>query len=213
MQDPSPHPIQQAVRALRRFPGIGDKTATRLVYWLLRAPEGTIGAIVEALDQLQHKVRPCSVCGDLTADDPCTICADTSRDPSLVAVVERPQDVRAFERAGEFRGRYHVLHGAISPLDGIGPADLNLRSLLDRLRDGQVQEVIIATDPDVEGDATALYMSRLLADVGVKVTRLAHGISVGTEIEYADAVSLGQALHHRRPMGDRSPPPREAPGG
>lgn len=200
MSEPVPHPIHRAVRALRRLPGIGEKTATRLVYWLLRAPDGTIGAIVEALDQLQRDVRPCSVCGDLTAQDPCAICADASRDGSVIAVVERPQDVRAFERAGEFRGRYHVLHGAISPLDGVGPADLNLRSLMERLRDGAVQEVIVATDPDVEGDATALYLARLLEGVGVRVTRLAHGISVGTEIEYADAVSLGQALHHRRPM-------------
>ncbi len=196
-----PDPIEAAVRALRRLPGIGEKTAARLVYWLLRAPDGTIPAIVDALTRLRAEVHPCRVCGDLTATNPCALCADGRRDARVIAVVERPQDVRAFERAGEFRGRYHVLHGAISPLDGIGPSDLNLRTLLDRLRDGTVQEVIVATDPDVEGDATALYLARLLADVGVRVTRLAHGISVGTEIEYADAISLGQALHHRRPIG------------
>jgi len=206
-----PGPIEQGVRALRRLPGIGDKTAARLVYWLLRAPEGTIDAITDALQRLQREVSPCSVCGDLTATDPCALCADPGRDDQLIAVVERPQDVRAFERAGEFRGRYHVLHGAISPLDGVGPSDLNLRSLLDRLRDGTVQEVIVAPDPDVEGDATALYLARLLADVGVRVSRLAHGISVGTEIEYADAVSLGQALHHRRPLGGPAATPSDDP--
>lgn len=195
-----PGPIEEAVRALRRLPGIGEKTAARLVYWMMRAPDGTIDAIVGALTRLQAEVRPCSVCGDLTASDPCPICADPRRDGTLVCVVERPQDVRAFERAGEYRGRYHVLHGAISPLDGVGPSDLNLRPLLERLRDGAVREVIVATDPDVEGDATALYLARLLGEVGVEVSRLAHGISVGTEIEYADAVSLGQALHHRRPL-------------
>lgn len=193
-------PIREAVRQLRRLPGVGEKTATRLVYWLLRAPEGTAGEIGGALARLVADVRTCSVCGDLTGTDPCRLCADPRRDPSLLAVVEHPQDVLAFERAGEFRGRYHVLHGAISPLDGVGPADLNVRSLVERLRDGVVREVIVATDPDVEGDATALYLHRLLGGLGVTVSRLAHGISVGTEIEYADALSLSRALQNRTPM-------------
>lgn len=194
---PPVDPIQDAVRQLRRLPGIGEKSASRLVYWILRAPEGTAEAIANALLRLNHEVHPCGVCGNLTAADPCAICADPRRDPTLLCVVEQPQDVLAFERGGEFRGRYHVLHGAISPLDGVGPADLNLRSLLDRLRDGTVREVVLATDPDVEGDATALYLARLLANLDLLVTRLAYGVPVGTEIEYADALSLSRALHHR----------------
>lgn len=191
-------PIKDAVKQLRRLPGIGEKSATRLVYWLLRAPPETIPNMVESLGRLATEVRTCAVCGNLGAADPCPICADTRRDPAVLCVVEHPQDVMAFERSNEFRGRYHVLHGAISPLDGVGPGDLNLRPLLGRLRDGVVTEVIVATDPDVEGDATALYLARLLQDVGVTVSRLAHGISVGTEIEYADAVSLGRALLNRQ---------------
>lgn len=197
----SDDPIREAVRQLRRLPGIGEKTATRLVYWMLRAPDGTIGEITSALSTLGVDVRACGTCGNLTSTDPCAICADGRRDGTILCVVEQPQDVLAFERSGEFRGRYHVLHGAISPLDGIGPADLNLRTLLERLRDGTVTEVVVATDPDVEGDATALYVARLLEGVGVTVSRLAHGISVGTEIEYADAVSLARALQYRRTMG------------
>jgi recombination protein RecR len=197
----SDDPIREAVRQLRRLPGIGEKSATRLAYWLLRAPDGAAEALGEALLRLKKDVRTCATCGNLTASDPCPICADPRRDPHLLCVVEQPQDVLAFERSGEFRGRYHVLHGAISPLDGVGPGDLNLRPLLGRLRDGTVEEVVVATDPDVEGDATALYLARLLADVGVKVSRLAHGISVGTEIEYADAVSLARALQNRQRLG------------
>ena len=193
-------PIREAVRHLRRLPGIGEKTATRLAYWVLRAPEGTAQGLAEALLRLTTEVRTCGTCGNLTATDPCALCADGRRDGAAICVVEQPQDVLAFERSGEFRGRYHVLHGAISPLDGVGPSDLNIRPLLQRLRDGEVTEVIVATDPDVEGDATALYLARLLAGVGVRVTRLAHGISVGTEIEFADSVSLARALQNRQAM-------------
>src|SRR5690606_33303743 len=137
-------------------------------------------------------------CCDLTSSDPCRLCAAPGRDDGVVCVVEEPQDVLAFERSGEFRGRYHVLHGALSPLEGIGPDDLRIRPLLERLRDGTVREVILATNPNVEGDATALYLARLLAPIDVRVTRLAHGISVGTEIEYADSVSLARALQNRQ---------------
>ena len=191
-------PIREAVAHLRRLPGIGEKTATRLVYWLLRAPEGTLSGMANALLSLEKSVQSCSTCGNLTGTDPCALCSDPRRDDHLVCVVEQPQDVLAFERSGEFRGRYHILHGALSPLEGIGPSDLNLRPLLERLRSGSVTEVIVATDPDVEGDATALYLARLLADIDVIVSRLAHGISVGTEIEYADAVSLTRALRNRQ---------------
>lgn len=191
-------PIQRAVQQLKRLPGVGEKTATRLVFWMLNAQSGTAGAIGEALASLEQGVHACSVCCNLTAADPCRLCADTRRDPTLICVVEQPQDVLAFERSGEFRGSYHVLHGAIAPLDGVNPDQLRIRELLARL-DG-IEEVILATDPDVEGDATALYLGRLLKPLDVKVTRLAHGISVGTEIEYADAVSLARALQNRRSL-------------
>lgn len=197
----SADPIRRAVQQLSRLPGIGEKTATRLVYWLLRAPEGTVRDIAEALVELEQGISECAICCNLVSSSPCAICASHNRDASLICVVEQPQDVLAFERAGEFRGRYHVLHGAISPLDGVGPDMLRIRPLLERLRDGTVTEVILATDPDVEGDATALYLSRLLRGISLRVTRLAHGLSVGTEIEYADAVSLARALENRREFG------------
>ncbi len=193
----SADPIRDTVRQLRRLPGIGEKTATRLVYWLLRAPEGTAEEIGAALSKLSEGVTECSVCCDLTASDPCAICQG-GRDGDVICVVEEPQDVAAFERSGEFRGRYHVLHGALSPLDGVTPANLRIRQLLERLRGDEVREVILATNATVEGDATALYVARLLADTTVQVTRLAHGLSVGTEIEYANAVSLARALQYRR---------------
>ncbi len=191
-------PIGEAVQQLKRFPGIGEKTATRLVYWLLRAPEGTATEMAASLLALGDGVRPCSKCCDLTSQDPCPRCADGRRDETMVCVVEEPQDVLAFERSGEFRGRYHVLHGALSPLDGITPDMLMIRPLLERLRVSDVEEVILATNPTVEGDATAMYLARLLQPIGLRVTRLAHGISVGTEIEYADAVSLARALENRQ---------------
>lgn len=197
MTTPSPDPIQEAVRQLRRLPGIGEKTAARLVYWLLRAKDPVATDLANALSALGQGVQECEVCCDLTSRNPCRLCADPRRDGPAVLVVEQPQDIIAFERSGEFRGRYHVLHGAISPLDGITPDKLRIRPLLERLRPGTITEVILATDPDVEGDATALYLARLLEPVGVRVTRLAHGISVGTEIEYADAASLSRALQNR----------------
>ena len=166
---------------------------------MLNAPEGTPSNIANALVALEDGIQPCTTCCNLTSNDPCPICADPKRDPHLVCVVEHPQDVLAFERSGEFRGRYHVLHGAIAPLDGVTPDQLRIRELLARVGP-DLHEIILATDPDVEGDATALYLGRLLQPLGVKVTRLAHGISVGTEIEYADAVSLARALQYRREL-------------
>jgi recombination protein RecR len=195
------HAIDDAVTQLARLPGIGRKTATRLVYWILRAPKGTAGAMAAALQRLEADVQECSVCCDLSPENPCRLCRRGDRDESIILVVEHPQDIQAFERTAEFKGRYHVLHGALSPLDGITPDQLRIRNLLARLHQTSVVEIILATDPDVEGDATALYLARLLEPVGVKVTRLAHGISVGTEIEYADTVSLARALEHRREMG------------
>ncbi len=193
-------PIRAAIGQLRRFPGVGEKSATRLVYWLLRAPSGTAGDIARALDGLADSVRECAICCDFTARDPCNICRSERRADQL-CVVETPVEVLAIERSGEFRGRYHVLHGALSPLDGVGPESLRVRPLLERLRTGSVREVILATNPTVEGDATALYLARLLEPLGVRVTRLAHGLSVGSAIEHADSVSLARALHNRREVG------------
>lgn len=200
MDERAPDPIRRAVQQLSRLPGVGEKTALRLVYFLLRAEKGTAGDIAAALVALEEGVKECEVCCNLTSASPCAVCRNEHREGGTIVVVEQPQDVNAFERSGEFRGRYHVLHGAISPLDGVGPDRLRIRPLLERLRDGRVTEVVLATDPDVEGDATALYISRLLQGVPVKVSRLAHGLSVGTEIEYADAVTLARALENRRLM-------------
>lgn len=192
-------PIREAVRQLKRLPGVGEKSAMRLVYYLLGSP-GTAQEIASALAALEQGVQECESCCDFTASGEakrCAICQSPSREPHVVLVVEHPQDVSAFERSGEFRGRYHVLHGALSPLEGITPDKLRVKALLERLRDGTITEIILAIDPDVEGDATALYLARLLSPLGIKVTRLAHGISVGTEIEYADSLSLARALQNR----------------
>lgn len=195
-----PDPIREAVRQLRRLPGVGEKSALRLVYFLLRSPPGTAGDIARALHGLESSVHECAVCCDYATSETCPICSQPGRDGGAILVVEHPQDVVALERSGEFRGTYHVLHGALSPMEGVTPDKLRVRQLLERLRSGAVKEVILATDPDVEGDATALYLARLLGPVlgeGARLTRLAHGISVGTEIEYADALSLARALQNR----------------
>ena len=189
-------PIRRCVTQLSRLPGIGEKTAQRLTWWLLRAPDDLVRELAESLSELKAAVKECGQCHTIAAADPCPICADARRDRAMICVVERPQDISAVERSGEYHGLYHVLHGAISPLDGVGPEQLRLRSLIQRA--GEVTEVIVATDPDVEGDATALYIARALKPAGVKVSRLAHGVAVGTEIEYADRVSLMRALENRR---------------
>ena len=189
-------PIRRCVLALSRFPGIGEKTAQRLTWWLMRADIELVDELAGAIGELRDNIVECARCGVISSEDPCSICLDPHRVDGLICVVERPQDVVAIDRSGEFRGRYHVLHGALSPLDGVGPDQLRIQSLLARL-DG-VEEIILATDPDVEGDTTALYLAKLLAPLGVKTSRLAHGIAVGTEIEYADRVSLMRALENRR---------------
>ena len=191
-------PIRRCIEALSRLPGIGEKTAQRLTWWLLRAPAEVGVEIAEAVATLQDSVVECHVCCNIAATSPCAICNDHNRDITTICVVERPPDLLAIEASGEYRGRYHVLHGALSPLDGVGPDDLRIRGLLQRLED--IQEIILATDPDVDGDMTALYLARLLAPLEVRVSRLAHGIAVGTEIEYADRVSLMRALENRREL-------------
>ncbi len=195
-------PFRRAVQQLARFPGVGEKTATRFAYWLLRQPPEVAAGIAEAVVTLRHAVRECTQCHDLTDAVLCRRCADGRRDPAIICVVERPQDVAALDAAGEYTGGFHVLHGALSPLDGVGPAELRIQDLLARLRPDNttVTEVIVATDPDIEGDATALYLARLLKPLGLRVTRLAHGVSVGTEIEFADRVSLARALAGRREL-------------
>ncbi len=196
----STDPLDACIAQLSRFPGIGRRSAARLAYWLLRQPDDVAADIGAAIQRLPGAMQPCSRCCNPSPVDPCRRCADARRSDSLICVVERPQDIAAIEASGEFLGRFHVLHGAISPLEGIGPQDLRVQELLGRMREPAGQEVLIATDPDVEGDATALYLAGLLKPLGVRVTRLAHGISVGTELEYADRSSVARALENRREM-------------
>jgi len=193
-------PLKVCIAQLKRLPGVGERTATRLVYWLLRQAPEVATEIGHALIALPDSMTRCSICGDVSAHDPCAICTDVRREAGIMCVVERPQDVQAIEAVGEYRGRYHVLGGAIAPLDGVGPDQLNIGSLLKRVDPENIEEVLIATDPDVEGDATALYLAKLLKPLEIKVTRLAHGISVGTEIEYADRSSVARAIENRREL-------------
>ncbi len=193
-------PIARLIEELTKLPGIGPKTAQRLAFFILAMPREEAKGLAQAIVDARERTRYCSICCDLTDTDPCRLCADPRRDASLLCVVEEPKDVVAIERTREYRGRYHVLHGAISPMDGIGPAQLRLKELLERLRDGQVREVILATDPNVEGEATAMYISRLIKPLGIRVTRMAHGMPVGSDLEYVDEVTLGKALEGRREL-------------
>jgi recombination protein RecR len=203
------------VRELGKLPGIGQKTATRLAFHVLRAPDKQVRDLAQALLDVKERIRLCSVCMNLTEADPCEICQDPRRDPHLICVVAHPPDLLAVERTGSYRGRYHVLHGVLSPLEGIGPDDLRLRELLDQLGRARTQaapgtspaaaaeaevEVILATSPNVEGEATALYLSRVLKPLGVRVTRIASGLPIGGELEYADGVTISRALEVRREM-------------
>jgi len=194
----TPDPIQRLVVELAKLPGIGEKTAQRLAFYILKAPKEYARDLSRAIAEVVDRVRLCSVCCALTEDDPCALCKDATRDGRIVCVVESVADMLAVERTREFRGRYHVLGGAISPIDGIGPDDLRIRQLLTRLNDGTVTEVIIATDPNLEGEATATYLTRLLVQPGLRVTRLASGLPVGGDLEYADEVTLGRAFEGRR---------------
>ena len=190
--------VQDLIDELGRLPGVGPKSAQRIAFHLLQADSDDVTRLVTALTEVKAKVRFCEVCGNVAQAERCRICADPRRDQTSICVVEEPKDVVAIERTREFRGTYHVLGGAISPIDGIGPDDLRVRELLPRLASGEVQEVIIATDPNLEGEATATYLSRLLRDVGVTVSRLASGLPVGGDLEYADEVTLGRAFEGRR---------------
>lgn len=183
---------------LNRLPGVGPKTAQRLAFHLLRRPRDEVSRLAEAIEQARDRVRLCSVCANLTDTDPCALCQDPRRDGGILCVVEEPKDVVAMERTREFRGLYHVLQGAISPIDGIGPDELKVRELLARLDAARVHEVVLATDPDVEGEATALYLARLIRPLGVRVTRIARGVPEGGDLDYVDEVTLGRALEGRR---------------
>jgi recombination protein RecR len=190
--------IQDLIDELGRLPGIGPKSAQRIAFHLLAADPDDVRRLAHTLTEVKNKVRFCSVCGNVASDEMCRICADPRRDPTVICVVEESKDVVAVERTREFRGRYHVLGGAISPIDGIGPEDLRMRELLMRLGDGTVTEVILATDPNLEGEATATYLGRLITPLGVRVSRLASGLPVGGDLEYADEVTLGRAFSGRR---------------
>ncbi|MBI4011086.1 MAG: recombination protein RecR [Candidatus Rokubacteria bacterium] len=195
-----PPSVGRLVEAFQRLPGIGPKTAQRLTFHLLKQPDGVVRELADALADLKARVVHCSRCFSVTDEDPCRICASPARDPAVVCVVEEPNDLLAMERTGEYRGRYHVLLGALSPLDGIGPDELKVRELLARVETDGVREVILATNPNVEGDATAIYLAKLLRPLGVRVTRIARGLPVGGDLEYADEVTLARALEGRREM-------------
>lgn len=192
--------MQRLVEQLSRLPGIGEKTAARLAFFILRADRGYAQALADAVIGVKDGTRLCSVCFGFTEKDPCPICANPERRTDTVCVVEDPADLIAIERAGHFRGRYHVLHGTIAPLDGVGPDQLKVRPLVESLRDGVVREVVIATNPTAQGEATALYLAKLIKPLGITVTRIAHGIPMGGDVEYADVVTLGKALEGRREM-------------
>lgn len=194
-----PPSINQLIAELARLPGIGNKTAQRLAFHLLGEPEAKALALADAIRTARASIQLCSRCCNLTENDPCSICADESRDATTICVVESPADVAAMERTRDYHGRYHVLHGAISPMNGIGPDDIHLRELLQRLgSEDQVSEVILANNATVEGEATAMYISRMLKPAGIKTTRIAHGIPMGSNLEYADEVTLAQAMAGRR---------------
>ena len=190
--------VQDLIDELGRLPGVGPKSAQRIAFHLLAAEPTDVERLADVLLRVKNEVVFCSVCGNVAQSEVCRICSDPRRDATVICIVEEPKDVVAIERTREFRGRYHVLGGAISPIDGVGPDDLRIRELLGRLRDGAVTELIIATDPNLEGEATATYLARLLAPMGLTVSRLASGLPVGGDLEYADEVTLGRAFSGRR---------------
>jgi recombination protein RecR len=193
--------IEELITELARLPGIGRKTAQRLTFHLLQQPPDQVGRLAAVLASVTERVRPCNECGNLTEDQPCSICQDPRRDPGMVCVVEEPSTVTVVDRSTDFRGRYHVLGGHLSPLDGVGPESLRLDSLVQRVRQGGVREVILATNPSMEGEVTATYIQQLLAGMGVRVTRLARGLPMGGDLEYIDGVTLAHALVARQDVG------------
>lgn len=195
-----PEPIARLVESYMKLPGIGQKTAVRLAFYILDMKEEEVNAFAKSLISVKRDLHFCTICGNITEEDPCVICQDKTRDQSIILVVEEPKDVMAMEKMREYRGLYHVLHGVLSPMEGTGPEDINIPSLLQRLHNDEVKEVIIATNATTEGEATSMYLSRLIKPAGIKVTRLAHGLSVGSDIEYADEVTLLKAVEGRREL-------------
>jgi recombination protein RecR len=193
-------PLQRLIDELGKLPTIGPKTAQRLAFYMLSMSQADAQALADAILEAKRLIRHCSVCGNITDVDPCAICASDRRDHGVICVVEDPRDIAAMERTREFAGVYHVLQGAISPLDGVGPDDLRIAELLRRVESDGIREIIVATNPRVEGEATALYLSRVLKPLGVRVTRIAHGLPVGGDLEYADEVTLARALEGRREL-------------
>ena len=193
-------PIARLLEELERLPGVGPKSAQRIAYWLLTAESADAERLASAITEVKRTIHFCPVCFNFAEEELCTVCSDTRRDRSIVCVVEEPRDLVAVDRTGGFHGVYHVLQGAISPIDGIGPERLRVRELIDRLGEGEITEVVIATNPNVEGETTALYLARLIKPLGIKVTRIASGLPVGGDLEYADEVTLGRALECRREM-------------
>ena len=191
-------PVSRLVDELHKLPGIGPKTAQRLTYYLVRMPEDEARSLAEAVLAVKDRIVLCSQCYNITESDPCALCGDLSRDQTSICVVEEAMDVLALERTGVYKGLYHVLHGVISPMNGIGPDDLRIQPLLSRLRGNSVREIVLATNPNLEGEATAMYVQKLIAPLGVKVTRLARGLPVGGDLEYADDVTLGRAMEGRQ---------------
>ena len=192
--------IEKLIEAFERLPSIGNKTAARLAFYMLDRSEGEVNEFVSAIVNAKKNLKYCSKCFNISDTDPCNICGNPKRDPSTICVVEDVKDVIAMERTHEFKGVYHVLHGSISPMNGVGPDDIKIKELLARLMEGQVKEVILATNPRVEGEATAMYLSKLIKPLGIEVTRIAHGIPVGGDLEYTDEITLTKALEGRREM-------------
>lgn len=190
--------VQELIDELGRLPGVGPKSAQRIAFHILQSEPADVRRLAHALTQVKEKVRFCATCGNVAQEEQCRVCLDPRRDPAVVCVVEEPKDVVAIERTREFRGRYHVLGGAISPIEGVGPDDLRIRELMARLADGTVTELILATDPNLEGEATATYLARMVKPMGLRVSRLASGLPVGGDLEYADEVTLGRAFEGRR---------------
>ncbi|MCK8817100.1 recombination mediator RecR [Natroniella sulfidigena] len=193
-----PKPLAELIGQLSKLPGVGPKTAQRLAFYILDMKKNEVNQLGESILEIKGKLTYCSSCHNLTQNDPCYICGDTKRDKAMICVVENVKDIIAMEKTGEYNGVYHVLHGAISPIDGLGPDDIKISDLLTRIEEGVVEEVIIATDPNVEGQATAMYISKLLKPLEIKVTRIAHGLPVGGDLEYADEVTLSKALEGRQ---------------
>lgn len=197
---PTAQPVSRLIEELHKLPGVGPKSAQRLAYYLLRAPEDEARGLAEAIIAVKEKVALCSVCQNITDTEPCVICQDSGRDRDKLCVVEKPLDILPLERTRGYHGLYHVLHGALSPVEGVGPEDIKIRELMVRLKDGSIQEVILATNPNLEGEATAMYLNRLIAPLGIRVTRLARGLPFGSGLEYADEVTLSRALEGRQTL-------------